>query len=128
MIVGKSSTVATTLGYALGGTASLLAHEYSVTSRSAVDFATNSPASIMTNRITSGFSTLDPITDSSPASAAVYVVYIDGYVDVGSSGTVIPLFNYISNTPTVSTIYAGTRIEMWDVGATGADTNITGWS
>jgi hypothetical protein len=128
MIVGKSSTVATNLGYALGGTASLLAHEYSVTSRSAVDLTTISSASIMTNRISSGFSTLDPITDNSPSTAAVYVVYIDGYIDVGSTGTVIPLFNYISTTPTVSTIYAGTRIEMWDVGSTGADTNITGWS
>lgn len=128
LIAGKSSTSATQLGYSLGGTATLSAHEYTVTSRSAVDFTTMSMASIMTNRITTGFSTSDTITDNSPASAAVYVAHIDGYIDVATSGTVIPLFNYISNLPTVSTIYAGTRIEMWDVGATGVDTNITDWS
>lgn len=116
---------AKTIGYALGGTAILSAHSYTVFS-SDVNAATTtvSTAHIMRNRILSAFST--PVVVAPSGAAGSTEIKIIGTIDVlsGATGTVDFEFNYSANGTTV-TVGAGSWVKIYPVQSINAVTDNT---
>jgi hypothetical protein len=119
-----------TIGYALGGTAVLSAHSYTVISSEVGTSTTVSHAHIMRNRVLSSFAT--PVVMSPSGAAGSTSLRICGTIDMlsGSSGTVDFQFNYSTN-GTVVTIGAGSYVKIYPVqtiNATTDNTQIGTWS
>jgi hypothetical protein len=126
-IIGKSSASATSLQFAIGGTATLAFLGYTALSHTGATLTTLAASSEESQNITTGFSTLQTVSVATAAAAAVLTLSIKGFIDVTVAGTVLPQFAY-TVAPTVGTIYRGTRMSIYPVSATGADTNVGGWA
>jgi hypothetical protein len=116
--------------FAIGGTAILSAHEYDVVSDYAAASATVATASIMSNRITSGFSTLVTITPAGAAGA--FTIKIKGVIDVlsGGAGTVNFQFALTAAGTSVSVV-AGSNVAIWPLNTITSitdNTQIGAWS
>jgi hypothetical protein len=116
--------------FAVGGTAVLSAHQYSVLSDFSASAVTVDAASLMSNRITSGFSTLVTVTPAGAAGA--YVLRIRGILDVlsGGAGTVNFQFGLTAAGTSVSTV-AGSNVSVWPLNTITAitdNTQIGAWS
>jgi len=125
-----SANLARTIQYALGGGATLTAHEYEVISTIVNPSTTPTAANLMSNRITTGFSTLVAVTASSAVVSVANTLRIRGSFDVSVAGTVDFSFGLSAAQPAGSTItaLAGNNVSLWPVGATGADTQIGNWT
>ena len=124
--ITNSAATAKALQYALGGTATLTAHDYEVLNTFAAAATTPTAASLMQNRITTGFSTLVNVTAATGAASGAFTVRIRGSFDVSVAGTVDFSFALTATGVTVA-IVAGSNVSLWPVGATGADTQIGNW-
>ena len=127
---GAGTTVSRTIQYALGGGATLTAHEYEVISTFQNPVTTPTAANLMSNRITTGFNTLVAVTSASAVTTLSYTLRIRGSFDVSVAGTVDFSFGISAAqaaATTLSTI-AGSNVSLWPVGAAGADTQIGNWT
>jgi len=125
-----AGVVARAFQYALGGTATLTAHDYEAFNMFATLALTPTAASLMQNRITTNFSTLVSVTAASGAAAGNFTVRIRGSIDVSVAGTVDFSFGISAAQAAATTfdIIAGSNVSLWPVGATGADTQIGNWT
>jgi hypothetical protein len=129
-VITATAATSKAVQFAIGGTAVLSAHQYDVVSDYAAASATVATASIMSNRITSGFSTLVTITPAGAAGA--FVIKIKGVFDVlsGGAGTVNFQFALTAAGTSVSTV-AGSDVSVWPLNTITAitdNTQIGAWS
>jgi len=126
-----SSGVRTSSGiqYALAGTATLAQHTYIVNPACSSGQTTPTQVYQMSNHITTGFTTLVTVSNSI-SGTAYYNLIIDGSIDVTTGGTVIPQLGFSnSQTPGSSSyVQAGATIEIWPIGASGANTSVGTWA
>ena len=111
--------------YALGGTAVISRHTYTVTSSHAAALQTVSNTTHVFDNKTSAISTPVTVTNSQD-STGVYNLIIDGLIDVTSNGTFNPYIGF-TDAPGSLVIQAGSGVEIYPVGSTGSNTSI-GWS
>jgi len=125
--ITNTAATAKALQYALATGATLTAHDYEVISTNATTAVTPASASVMQNRITTGFNTLVNVTATSGASAVAFTARIRGSFDVSVAGTIDFSFG-LTAVGTAVAIVAGSNVALWPVGATGADTQIGNWT
>ena len=124
--VANTAATAKSLQYALGGTATLLAHDYLVQSFFAAATTTVTADDMMRNAITGGFNTLVTVTVASGAAAGSFVVRICGSFDVSVAGTVDFSFG-LTAVGTSVTIANGSQVSLWPIGAGNVQTEIGSW-
>jgi hypothetical protein len=125
-VVANTALSAKSLQYALGGTATLLAHDYMVQSFFAAATTTVTAENMMRNAITGGFSTLVTVTAASGAAAGSFTVRIRGSFDVSVAGTVNFSFG-LTAVGTSVTIASGSQVSLWPIGAGNVQTEIGNW-
>ena len=132
IIIYKTGTTAATLAYGItGATINIL--EYTGTSY--VTTVSTSPlpfSSVAGNNInylqvrTTTPGTVNILTPTSGASAATYVIKINGYIDVGTGGAITPVFQMsAANTLNVG---AGSYMLLYPVGSQSTNTIIGSWA
>ena len=125
--ITNTAATAKSLQYALATGATITAHDYEVISFFAATAVTPTAASMMQNRITTGFNTLVTVSAASGATAGAYTARIRGSFDVSVAGTIDFSFG-LTAVGTAVSIIAGSNVALWPVGATGADTQIGNWT
>jgi|APGre2960657404_1045060.scaffolds.fasta_scaffold03843_6 hypothetical protein len=125
--ITNTAATAKALQYALATGATLTAHDYEVISTNATTAVTPASASVMQNRITTGFNTLVNVTATSGASAVAFTARIRGSFDVSVAGTVDFSFG-LTAVGTAVAIVAGSNVALWPVGSSAADTQIGNWT
>ena len=127
--ISKAGLVATAIQYALGGTATLTAHDYEVISTFPALAITPTASNLMQNRVVSAFSTLVTVTAASAAAAAAATLRIRGSFDVSVAGTIDFSFGLsVAQAASSLVVVAGSNVALWPVGAAGADTQIGNWT
>ena len=132
IIIYKTGTTAATLAYGItGATINIL--EYTGTSyvttvsTSPLPFSSvagNNINYLQVRTITPG--TVNILTATSGASAATYVVKINGYIDVGTGGAITPVFQMsAANTLNVG---AGSYMYLYPLGSQTTNTSIGSWA
>jgi hypothetical protein len=124
--IQNTAATAKSLQYALGGTATLLNHDYEVISFFAAATTTPTAANMMQNQITTGFNTLVSVTAASAAVAGFFSVRISGSIDVSVAGNIDFSFA-LTAVGTAVTIIRGSNVSIWPVGLQGVDTQIGNW-
>ena len=125
--ITNTAATAKSLQYALATGATITAHDYEVISFFAATAVTPTAASMMQNRITTGFNTLVTVSAASGAAAGAFTARIRGSFDVSVAGTIDFSFG-LTAVGTAVSIIAGSNVALWPVGATGADTQIGNWT
>jgi hypothetical protein len=125
--ITNTAATAKSLQYALATGATITAHDYEVISFFAASAVTPTAASMMQNRITTGFNTLVTVSAASGAAAGAFTARIRGSFDVSVAGTIDFSFG-LTAVGTSVTVVAGSNVMLWPVGATGADTQIGNWA
>ena len=125
--ITNTAATAKSLQYALATGATITAHDYEVISFFAATAVTPTAASMMQNRITTGFNTLVTVSAASGAAAGAFTARIRGSFDVSVAGTIDFSFGLTAVGTSVA-IVAGSNVALWPVGATGADTQIGNWT
>ena len=114
--------------FAVGGTAVLAQNTYWVNPCGAANQTTPTQTYQMSNHITTGFGTGVTIANTT-SGAQYYSIIIDGNLDCTTGGTLIPYFGLSSSTPGSSAyIQAGATMEIYPIGAAGANTQIGTWA
>lgn len=124
--ISKTTNTAALL-YSVGGTASMTRHSYTVVGSPTAPGTTVGNASTMQTTITSGFTTQAPITLTDTTSSD-YNIRLLGIIDINAGGTFEPRIGFTSgSSPGTVTIGALSRIRIWPVGSTGANTQVGNW-
>jgi hypothetical protein len=125
--ITNTAVSAKTLQYALATGATITAHDYEVISFFAATAVTPTAASMMQNRITTGFNTLVTVSAASGAAAGAFTARIRGSFDVSVAGTIDFSFG-LTAVGTAVAIVAGSNVALWPVGSSAADTQIGNWT
>lgn len=130
--VTKNAPVASALQYAIAtSTGTITSHGYDVVSYATATTGQSivTTAYYVSNYLTSGFSTLTTVTNTSGVNAGTYnVMRIRGHLDISVAATgVNPQFAWTVG-PTTSTIQAGAYIAIWPISAQGANTSVGNWT
>jgi len=115
------------LQYATDGNVVLAKHSYQTTTTASASLATVSTPGVLRNILTTGFDT--PVTVSSAFNGTgYYSLTINGTLNVTTGGTWNPLVGFTGLPGVGSYLAAGSSIEIWPIGPTGANVSIGAWS
>lgn len=115
------------LQYAIQGNAAIARHTYETQTTAASTLGTTASATVVRNILTTGFST--PVTVTSLLnSAGYYSLTVTGIIEVTTGGTWIPDIAFTGLPGAGSYTTAGSGIEIWPIGPTGANVSIGNWS
>lgn len=118
-----------TLAYGLGGTAVLGAHQYQIMSISATTQSTPlTTEAMMTNYITTAFSTPVVVTTSMPGGTAFANIVIEGWFDVVTGGTVSPQIAFSAAPNFSAYTQAGSFMRVWPISSALANTSVGTWA
>ena len=118
-----------TLAYGLGGTAVLGAHQYQIMSASVTTQSTpTTTQAMMTNYITTAFSTPVVATSAMPGGTAFANIVIEGWFDVVTGGTVSPQIAFSAAPTTSAYTQAGSFMRVWPVNSALANTSVGTWA
>jgi hypothetical protein len=120
---------APSIGFGFGGSASLATNYYevlSITTSSPTNITTN--GAVMSNLVTSNFSTPTTITPATPTGTSWAIIDITGYVDVTSGGSLIPqiAFSVVPSTSAYTQQFSS--MELWPVSANTIATSVGTWA
>lgn len=115
------------LQYATQGNAVLASHSYQTTTTASTTLAALSSPSLVKNILTTGYDT--PVTVT-PAlnSTGYYSLTVNGVLDVTTSGTWTPDIGFTGTPGAGSYTAAGSSIEIWPIGPSGANVSIGTWT
>lgn len=116
-----------TMSYAIDGTATLARHTYQTLTTASAALATLSTPSVVKNILTTGFSTGVTVTDSLNGTG-FYSIQAVGVINVTTGGTWNPLVAFSGLPGAGSYVAAGSSIEIYPIGATGANVSIGNWT
>lgn len=121
----KTSANAAAIQYALTNTTGTIAsHYYQVLSNTAAFVTTLATPQMMSNYITTGFSTLVIVAGTGAGAASAHNTIIDGILDISADVIGLnPQFGF-SLAPTTSLIKAGSYMQIWPLGST-TNTNVS---
>ena len=120
---------APTVAYGLAGTAVLGAHQYQVVSATATSQTTPTTTNtLMSNYITTGFSTPVVATSAFVVSTGYMTIEIWGYVDVVTGGTIIPQITFSAAPTTSAYTQALSSMRIWPIQTALANTIVGNWS
>lgn len=128
----KSAVNAAAVQYALTqDTGTLNWHSYMVLTMNAANFLTPTASTMMTNVISSAFTTPVSVTAASAAAAAYYPLLIKGEIDVGA--TAVTNLNFcigFTQVPTTIQFNAGTYLYIYPISSTGSaiNTSVGSWA
>lgn len=116
-----------TINFALGGTATLFAHSYNVTSVVSATDAAVGAAYAMWNTINTGFNVGVPITPALPINVGYAVITITGIIDTNTTGTVIPQIAFSAAPNTSCAVLPFSKMCIHSFGQPGTNTVIGTW-
>jgi hypothetical protein len=115
------------LQYAMGGNATVARHTYESSTTATAALATASTPTVTKNVVTTGFST--PVTVSAALNGTGYFgLTVTGTLNVTTGGTWYPEIGFTGLPGVGSNVFAGSSIELWPIGPTGANVSIGNWS
>jgi hypothetical protein len=115
------------LQYALGGTATLARHTYDALTTAAAALGTLTTPSSLRNILTTNFGTAVTIT-AALNGTGYYSLSITGKINVTTGGSWFPQIGFTGLPGAGSITTAGSSIEIWPIGATGANVSIGAWT
>jgi hypothetical protein len=115
------------LQYALGGTATLARHTYETLTTAAAGLGTLTAPNVVRNVLTTNFGTAVTVT-ASLNGAGYYSLTVQGKINVTTGGTWFPQIGFTGLPGAGSLVTAGSSIEVWPIGATGANVSIGNWA
>jgi hypothetical protein len=115
------------LQYALGGNATLARHTYETLTTAAAGLATLTAPNVVRNILTANFDTAVTVT-ASLNGAGYYSLTVQGKLNVTTGGTWFPQIGFTGLPGAGSLITAGSSIEIWPIGAAGANVSIGNWT
>lgn len=115
------------LQYAIQGNAVIARHTYETQTTAGATLGTTTSATVVRNILTTGFAT--PVTVTSALNGAgYYSLTVTGIIEVTTGGTWIPDIGFTGLPGAGSYTAAGSGVEIWPIGPTGANVNIGNWS
>lgn len=115
------------LQYAMGGTANIARHTYEASTTATAALATATTPTVVKNVVTTGFST--PVTVSALLNGTgFYGLTVTGTLNVTTGGTWYPEIGFTGLPGLGSNVLAGSSIEIWPIGPTGANVSIGNWT
>jgi hypothetical protein len=115
------------LQYAMGGNAVVAKHTYETSTTATAALATASTPTVTKNVVTTGFAT--PVTVSAALNGTGYYgLTVTGTINVTTAGTWYPQIGFTGTPGVGSNVFAGSSIEIWPIGPTGANVSIGNWN
>ena len=115
------------LQYAMGGNATVARHTYEASTTATEALATASSPLVTKNVVTTGFST--PVTVSAALNGTGYYgLTVIGTINVTTGGTWYPEIGFTGLPGVGANVFAGSSIELWPIGPTGANVSIGNWT
>ncbi len=115
------------LQYAMGGNATVARHTYEASTTATAALATASSPLVTKNVVTTGFST--PVTVSGLLNGTGYYgLTVTGTINVTTGGTWYPEIGFTGLPGVGANVFAGSSIEIWPIGPTGANVAIGNWT
>lgn len=115
------------LQYAMGGNAVVAKHTYETSTTATAALATATAPLVTKNVVTTGFST--PVTVSGLLNGTGYYgLTVTGTINVTTAGTWYPEIGFTGLPGVGANVFAGSSIEIWPIGPTGANVAIGNWS
>lgn len=115
------------LQFATAGNVVLAKHSYQTTTTASSTLATVSTPSVLRNILTTGFGTAVTVTPNLNGTG-YYSLTITGTLNVTTAGTWIPQIGFTGLPGAGSYVAAGSSIEIWPIGPTGANVSIGNWA
>jgi hypothetical protein len=115
------------LQYALGGTVTLARHTYETLTTAAAALGTLTSPSVVRNVLTTNFGTAVTVT-ANLNGAGYYSLTVQGILNVTTGGTWFPQIGFTGLPGAGSLVTGGSKIEIWPIGATGANVSIGNWT
>ena len=115
------------LQYALGGNVVLARHTYETLTTAAAGLGTLTSPNVVRNVLTTNFDTAVTVT-SNLNGTGYYSLTVQGKLNVTTGGTWFPQIGFTGLPGAGSLVTAGSSIEIWPIGATGANVSIGNWS
>jgi hypothetical protein len=115
------------LQYALGGTATLARHTYDTVTTASAALGTVVTPSALRNILTTGFGTAVTVS-AGLNGAGYYSLAVSGKINVTTGGTWFPQIGFTGLPGAGSLVTGGSSIEIWPIGAAGANVSIGAWS
>jgi hypothetical protein len=115
------------LQFALGGTAVLARHTYDTLTTAAAALGTLTTPSAVRNILTANFDTAVTVSGALNG-AGYYSLAVTGKINVTTGGTWFPQIGFTGLPGAGSITTAGSSIEIWPIGPTGANVSIGAWT
>jgi hypothetical protein len=115
------------LQFALGGTAVLARHTYDTLTTAAAALGTLTTPSALRNILTTNFDTAVTVS-AALNGAGYYSLAVSGKINVTTGGTWFPQIGFTGLPGAGSITTAGSSIEIWPIGPTGANVSIGAWT
>ncbi len=115
------------LQFAMGGNAVVAKHTYQTLTTATAALATASAPLVVKNVVTTAFTT--PVTVSAALNGTGYYgLEVTGTINVTTAGTWYPQIAFTGTPGAGSNVFAGSSIEIWPIGPTGANVSIGNWT